>query len=96
MKSVAETYIASIHAIRGDCDENGWQKVEALISIAKKAPQLLKENGQQISRNINKFHEDTIHSDRGSRSSDCHFDTSAANATAASKGLVFPPYPFDD
>jgi hypothetical protein len=92
LKSVAEEYIASIYAITGNCGENGWQKAEALISIAKKAPQLFTENWKQINNEINRLHTDT-HSDG---CSDGNWHSRRNHKTAASKGLEFPPYPFDD
>ncbi|MDR2384556.1 MAG: hypothetical protein LBD80_02670 [Tannerella sp.] len=92
LKDIAEKYIANIHALTGDCNKDEWQKVKTLISIAKKAPQLLKENWQQISKVINGLHED-IHSDDRSKG---NWYSSRRHETAASKGLVFPPYPFDD
>jgi hypothetical protein len=100
LKNVAQKYLSDICDIKGSCDYNVWQKVKALISIAKKSPQLLKENWIQINQKINKLHEDihkdSIHNDSGN--SDCsntHEDIKTSE-TAASRGLVFPPYPFDD
>jgi hypothetical protein len=108
LKSVAEKYLLDI-SVTGDiyrdiyragAGDGEWQKVQALISIAKEAPQLLKENWRQINNKINMLHGDTKHWDNGMEysSSDCneHRDVRAVNDTARSKGLVFPPYPFDD
>jgi hypothetical protein len=88
LKTVAEKYLLDIRRIY-QCDEQGWQKAESLILIAKRYPQIFKENRKQVNNSINNLHRDNP-------SSDCHDDAMRVNVTAASKGLHFPPYPFND
>jgi hypothetical protein len=59
-----------------------------LIPIAKKFPQVMKENWKQIENRITTLHKD-IHDDIA-----CYSER--ISITAASLGVVFPPYPFDD
>jgi hypothetical protein len=93
LKEFAEMYLSDISA--DECNYIVWGKVEILISIAKKFPEILKKNWKPIDSRIKKLHEDSKHADNRA-SSDCHIDVRAINETASSKGLHFPPYPFND
>jgi hypothetical protein len=96
LRSVAEKYLSDIRSIeKGECGEDGWQKVESLILIAKKYPQFFKENWRQINRWINALHKDVAHDDY-MEGFNCHYDMPGVNETVASKGLHFPPYTFND
>jgi hypothetical protein len=59
-----------------------------LIPIAKKFPQAMKENWRQIENRVKTLHEDK-HDDIA-----CYSER--ISITAASLGVVFPPYPFND
>jgi predicted regulator of amino acid metabolism with ACT domain len=100
LKSVVEKYLSDISIpFKANCDQYEWDQIRILISIAKDRPQFLKKNWGQINQRIKNLHRDIKHDDNGRpiSSSDCsHVDIRAVNETAASQGLVFPPYPFDD
>jgi hypothetical protein len=73
----------------------------ALIRIAIKSPQPLKIQWKQVKIWIESLHEDeNNHSDKWTgygSSSDCHGDSSThTDSKAAKKGIIFPPYPFED
>jgi hypothetical protein len=105
LKDVAGKYFADISSGKWDAGENSWsggliqgdwQKVATLVSIAKKFPEILKENWSQIGSRIQMLHEDRKGYSQGKIGDSCHEDIKARNNTAASLGLVFPPYPFND
>jgi hypothetical protein len=110
LKDIAEILFTKI--MKTDNDKLYYTDVQnqisALISIAKRYPQLIKENWAQVSNKISSLktshHTDLrgAHMDIGGISySDCHRDSSSHDdstnyETAADYGLVFPPYPFKD
>ncbi|MDR1497418.1 MAG: hypothetical protein LBS59_03255 [Puniceicoccales bacterium] len=106
LKDVAEKYFADISPEKWNAGENSWarsgliqgdwQKVTALVFMAKKFPEILKENWSQIDSRIKTLHEDRKHTNQGDRDRSRHEDIKTGNNTAASLGPVFPPYPFDD
>jgi hypothetical protein len=74
---------------------------KALIKIATKSPQPLKIQWKQVKHWTQSLHGDgTCVSDKkpsvsDKNPSDCHYD-GHHDKSAAKKGIIFPPYPFED
>jgi hypothetical protein len=98
LKDIAEILFTEIMKTDNDkLDYNVQNKISALISIAKRYPQLIRENWGQASNKISRLHADRQILHRDVRGGNCHEDRSHDDFNAASRyGLVFPRYPFND
>jgi hypothetical protein len=90
---VNSCFLASAQKLFHHYTNDVWLKVEYLVIIAKRFPKLLRKERKQIDSKIQQLHEDH-HSDYYNDKCGAHID--GGENTAASKGLIFPPYPFDD
>jgi archaellum component FlaC len=80
LKQVVEKYFAELNALEEYNEKEVRQKIRALIAVAKKYPELLKENWKQINERIKTLYD----------------DYESGYCLADDWGLVFPPYPFED
>jgi acyl carrier protein phosphodiesterase len=80
LKQVVEKYYAELNALEEYNEKDVRQKIRALIAVAKKYPELLKENWKQIDERIKALYD----------------DYESEYCLVADWGLVFPPYPFED
>jgi hypothetical protein len=90
LREVAEKYLEDIDMWHYKIYDSTWQKVEALIDIANKFPEVLKKNWERADILIKGLHEYTPN-DEGDKDN----GTLSYQQTATSRGLIFPPYPFD-
>ena len=98
LKKVAGKYFSDINTVdHRKCEDDTWQKAEDLVNIAKRFPEILKENWGQIDPMIKRLSKN-VHYNYNDINDDCGYTHTDyyCEKTAASLGLIFPPYPFND